>query len=330
MHKVLKQYFTFQFGTQTYFQSHYVYRVEDGWAIVCLANELDEDTIMEQHVISNYLVEQGYRHIAVPVFTNNDTFIFPIDQQNTGYLCHVKQRYNGKQSHLAHFLSSFHTVGQQYPYSPIFLSRYGQWKENWSHITDHMDVVKNILMERDAITKWERTWIESSFYFIGIAENAIQYLQETESNHQFNQYDQPVFTTDRISPYPNQHFLLPYRLVHDHPTRDLAEFIRHIFLTRGRKGLSTVGQFLKTYEQFRPISSFGWRLLYARLLFPIHVVDYSKKILSMERIGDYEHEQLKSWIDYQTEYEYCLRTLFEEISSRMKDDTVPAVEWLAK
>src|SRR5699024_5568074 len=60
-------------------------------------------------------------------------------------------------------------------------------------------------------------------------------------------------------------------LAYDHPARDLAEYIRSRLLNRETE--KEMAQFLQDYQKRRPLSVFGWRLLYARLLFPVHIFD---------------------------------------------------------
>jgi spore coat protein YutH len=329
MKEILKRFFPYQFQYPTTLSGYTAYQESDGYVIILQADYLEENEIAEQHVIADFINKSGLEHVAVPVYSNNDTFIVPINEDSSVYLCKAKPLQSGSDpQQLITFLQSFHHLGHQFPYTPVYNNRYGDWKNNWEQIVDQMDILRQSFINKKFLSDWERVWLECSFYFIGVGENAIQYLQETEQNKNFNHYDQPVFTFERITPYPHKELVLPKRIVHDHPSRDLAELIRNLILTEGKQGVTSALQLLRTYQQKRPLSKFGWRLLFARLLFPIHFIDYSSKVMNQETVMSLEVVELKSLISYQAEYEHCLSLIYQGMKQHFQIE-LPLVEWIS-
>jgi spore coat protein YutH len=330
MKEILKRFFPYQFQYPTRMAGYTAYQESDGYVIVLEADYLDENEIAEQHVIADFIHKSGYEHVAVPVYSNNETFIVPINEGSSVYLLRAKPLQSEGNHHqkLITFLQSFHHLGHQFPYTPLYNNRYGEWKYNWEQIIDQIDILRQSFINKKFLTEWEREWLQCSFYFIGFGENAIQYLQETEQDKNFNQYDQPVFTFERINPFPNKEVVLPKRIVHDHPSRDLAELIRHLILTEGKQGVTSALQLLRTYQQKRPLSIFGWRLLFARLLFPIHFIDYTSKVMNQENTMSLEIVELKSLISYQAEYEHCISLIYQGMKQNFQVE-LPLVEWIS-
>src|SRR5699024_2140553 len=67
-------------------------------------------------------------------------------------------------------------------------------------------------------------------YIIGISENAIQYIAESEIDTRFHDADQGTITFQRYQGNLNAPIIWASDLVYDHPTRDLAEYIRFKYL----------------------------------------------------------------------------------------------------
>jgi spore coat protein YutH len=326
--EILQRYFPYQFQNETMLDQYTVFQEKDGYVIVLPADHVDENYITEMYIVTQFLQNSGQEHIAAPIYSNNGSFIVPINEEHSVFLCRAKSRQaENSLDQLITFLMSFHHIGHSFPYSPLYMNRYGHWKNNWENIIDNIDFVRSNFMERDHLLDWERLWLESSFYFIGIGENAIQYLQDSEERKEFNHFDQPVFAFERIQPFPHSGIVFPTQIVHDHPVRDLAEVIRHIFINQGRDGIPAAIRLLYKYQQERPLSIFGCRLLVARLLFPIPFIDYTAKILQYVKDADVEYRRLKIFLSDQAEYEKCLALFQQELMNHFRV-AIPFIDWL--
>ncbi|SES65145.1 spore coat protein YutH [Salinibacillus kushneri] len=329
MRELLKEKFLFYGQYETKLLGFPAYKGSDGYAIVIPADYIDEDFITEQYVIADYLNQSGFTHVAKPLYSNEGKFIVPINEESSIYTCHVQSVPSSSEDpqQFISFLTSFHQAGHGFPYSPINLNRYGQWKTNWEQIIDQLEWIRNMIIEKPYITDWERLWLESCFYFIGMGENAIQFLQESEQENLYNQYDQPVFTFERISPFPHQEVIFPNRIIHDHPSRDLSEMMRYYIMEKGAKGFPIISNMLDVYQNKRPISVFGWRLLFSRLAFPIHFIDYTEKVLTKEKITQDDYEEFQKRLANQYHYEEGLQFAAQEMERSLGMD-LEVMDWI--
>ena len=60
------------------------------------------------------------------------------------------------------------------------ISRIGQWKNLWEKRIDQMEKVWKGMMQHEPVNEFDRMFFESFPYYMAIAENAIQYLVDTE------------------------------------------------------------------------------------------------------------------------------------------------------
>ncbi|QHS23128.1 hypothetical protein GWK91_09285 [Virgibacillus sp. MSP4-1] len=329
MRELLKEKFLFHSESETNLLGFPAYSGSDGYAVVLPADYTDENFITEQYVIADYLNQCGFSHIAKPLYSNEGKFIVPIDEESSVYTCHVDSLPSSAESpqELISFLSSFHQAGHGFPYSPVHFNRYGHWKSNWEQIINQVEWIRSVIIEKSFISDWERLWLESCFYFIGIGENAIQFLQESEQENLYNQYDQPVFTFERMTPFPHEEIILPGRIVHDHPSRDLAEVMRYFILTQGKESYSDLSGMLNTYQNHRSLSVFGWRLLFARLAFPIHFIDYTEQVLSKEKITRQDYDDFQTLLDHQSRHEEGLQLAAREMERSLGFD-LEVMDWI--
>lgn len=116
---------------------------------------------------------------------------------------------------------------------------------------------------------------------------------------------------------------IPADWVFDHAARDLAEYMRHTFLHH-RDDFNRQGfRFLQEYEQITPLSSFSKRLLYSRLLFPLHYYEIVEGYyISSESEKHYYEEQL-DYILSDSGYEQFLNAAQEFMNMRAQNIFVP-------
>src|SRR5690625_7822215 len=95
-------------------------------------------------------------------------------------------------------------------------------------------------------------------YIIGICENAIQYIAESEVDLRFNSIDQGSITFHRYNNHLQEPIIWFNDLVFDHPTRDIAVYIRYQFLINKNRISSDISYLLDDYQQFRPHANFNW------------------------------------------------------------------------
>lgn len=79
-----------------------------------------------------------------------------------------------------------------------------------------------------------------------------------------------------------------------------------------------------------PLSSFAWRLIYARLLFPIHYVECIENYYSAIQEADrlFLEERLKKMLSQSRDLELFLKEFFDNTEVAVKTLKIPIVSWL--
>ncbi|MCF3943262.1 hypothetical protein [Oceanobacillus alkalisoli] len=294
----------------------------DGFVYFNMESRNLEMIQMEQAVLAYYLMENGYRHIALPVKNMKDEWF--TEYQTNSYLIYQVADRNMEKASLGRSLALFHEVGSDYYYEPQTISSYGEWKTLW------IDKL-NLFEERTFQLMEEETAQPRIFdclpYIIGMSENAIQYLRETEENEtRYTEVDQGTIAFLRFNNQVEREVIWPDELGFDHPARDIAEFIRNCFLS-GQSD-SFIHAFIRDYQTIRPLSVFSWRLIYARLLFPIHFFDTVEQLMSG---GDIQRGEaaLHQMIRLQERYEKRLNNFYKKMEIDKGAFELVEVDWLS-
>lgn len=281
---------------------------------------------MEQAALAYYLAENGYPHTACPIQNVNGKW-FTVSGEDTYITVKVKQfqgkslRIHGKQ------LADFHQANASYLYEPEAVSSYGQWKQLW---INKLNVFENRVIQEAQKRKnnhYYQLLMDILPYIIGISENAIQYMQETLEDDRYLEVDQGTITFRRYHNNLIRPVIWSDDLVYDHPVRDVAEFVRKRLFTHDEQQRTEIVSFLNDYQTVRPLSIFSWRLLYARLLFPIPIFDLLEKGFYLQR--DSEHaEELTDLLEKQEIYEQNLASFFQIVGVSHEALQIPVLHWL--
>lgn len=280
---------------------------------------------MEQTTLAYYLAENGYHQTAFPIPNMNGDWITNYNGNN--YLV-VKVGTLQEEVRYAHgkLLAQFHQVNSAYHYEPQYISSYGQWKKLW--IDKCTEFEKKIVTEsKENRNDYYRLLMDVLPYIIGISENAIQYMQESEREYRYDQSDQGTISFQRYQDHLLKPVIWQADLVYDHLTRDVAEFIRGKFLVADEQALEDVWLFLEDYQSVHSLSVFSWRLLYARLIFPIHIYDCIERAFFTKDFEKHFHE-LTDLLERQPNYERYLRNFFQGAGLNHKDFHIPVLQWL--
>lgn len=276
---------------------------------------------MEQAALAYFLMESGYRNISLPITNQNGEWFTSLDDHSVMVL-RVKELKQEDRLSKGEALANFHEIGASYQYQPREISSYGQWKNLWiQKLTAYESKI-----EQEAInhpSDYYRTVMDVLPYIIGISENAIQYVQETDQEHRFSGGDQGTIAFSRYRNHLDKPVLWLDQIVYDHPARDLAEAIRSMFLQNEDEAV--IASFLNDYQMIRPLSVFSWRLIYARLIFPIHLFDSLDKGFSNRDQAD---QGIIELLDKQTDYEKKLRNFFQNAGISHETWSIPVLHWL--
>jgi spore coat protein YutH len=292
-----------------------------------------EAELEELQKMSHYLISKGDVTVAPFVPTKSGRLVAyrneqPIVIVRTPFLPYARNISIGRE------LAKFHQRGRICPLPLVHCRRIGQWKELWGKRVDQMEEFwKNkIIMGME--TMFDRLFIESFPYYLGLAENAIQYVADTELDEEPVGIDYATFCHERL---PNAGWTegkeqkLPIDWVYDHCARDLAEWVRYLYVKKGRDSVREIRQFFRDYEHHTPLSPFAWRLVYARLLFPLH---YFECIEGYYMTNDAKEKQqyahmLQSIIARSREHEQFLASFMDIVGLASRRLSLPKVEWLS-
>ncbi|MFD1020503.1 hypothetical protein [Thalassobacillus hwangdonensis] len=280
----------------------------------------NERAYLELQDVCEFLSRSGIEGMTFPVRIRNDQY--SISARDGSYVICQGFPPSGKVLPFsAQQLADFHRVGASYPYQPTTFSSYGGWRTLWANRIDRFEAEVSRLYQERPVADWHRAWIDAAPYVIGLGENAIQYLQESEQESRHHEADQPTITFDR---YPTQSQTLIWfnELRQDHPSRDLAEAIRPMLLREN--GAQEMTSFLQNYQARSPLSFFGIRLLYARLLFPVHLLDQFRNAQADERGLMEETRQI---FENQKRYELHLKMFYEWLQLSARDMQLPVLDW---
>jgi spore coat protein YutH len=301
-------------GKECYQAERYIYFIT--------SVENNEIIHMEQSVLAYYLKESSYSNMAIPIRNQQGEWL--TSHQNTKYMViqGSDQSYSPSISS-GTILAQFHQIGSAYTYEPKAISSYGQWKQLWIEKVTALEQSLEKAAQGNP-NAYYRLVMDTLPYFIGVSENAIQYIRESEEELRFHEADQGTIAFRRYSDQLYQSVMWPLELVYDHPARDIAEFLRQQFLQDDPKQ-GTI-QFLRDYETVRPLSIFTWRLVYARLLFPIHLFDCLERNLTKQQID--ADDQLHYLLQLQAKYEKHVSQFFDWANIDCKHLQIPVLHWL--
>lgn len=192
------------------------------------------------------------------------------------------------------------------------------YRNNWSNLwTQKMDYFEYQIRELGI----NKTVIKDSFsYYLGLAENAISYVNNT--NLKYNALNNAKITlAHRRIFYPNYklNFLNPLAFIFDLEVRDIAEYLKAMFFSEDNT--EEVIEELGYYLQIKKLTIYEYHMLYARLLYPSYYFDLYENIMN----NDTSEESLVSIIKRNKEYELFLKNAYLEIS---KYAPIEKIDWL--
>lgn len=186
------------------------------------------------------------------------------------------------------------------------------WGTLWSEKIDYFEYqVRELSIEKDVV--------KNSFsYYVGMAENAISYVNNTNMKYGGDAYR--IVLSHRRVFYPNYklNYLNPLSFVFDLEVRDIAEYLKAMFF---KKDISFCLDELSSYLKIRHLSLYEYQMLYARLLYPTYYFDIYESV--MNKNGD--EEELVNIIKKCDSYEEFLKKAYLEISKYAKIDKI---EWI--
>ena len=192
------------------------------------------------------------------------------------------------------------------------------YRNNWGALwSEKMDYFEYQVRELGL----NKVVIQDSFsYYLGLAENAISYVNNT--NLKYNTFNNAKITlSHRRIFYPNYkiNFLNPLSFIFDLEVRDIAEYLKAMFFSP--KNDEDVLEELKYFLQIKKLTPYEYSMLFARLMYPSYYFDLYESIMN----NDESEEKLVPIIAKTKEFELFLKEAYLEIS---KYAPLDKINWL--
>lgn len=291
----------------------------------------EEDALLELYEMSEHMAKFGDKKVSRFVPANDQKFLITLNDQD--YVVLHNHYVNGStRKNRGRQLARFHERGKYLQASITKLNREGQWKEYWIQRLEQMEKVWSGLVREPSKERFNQLFVDSFPYYLGICENAIQYVKDTELDERFTEVDQRTICHQSFKEgtWDSSQLAIrnPFDWVVDHRARDVAEWIRECYFLHQRSYKPLITRFLEGYQSIAPLSRFSWRLIYARLLFPLHYfICVENYFLSSSEASKKQLEEKLSWYTRNArDYELFLREFFHIANQQIGE--IPPVEWL--
>ncbi len=187
------------------------------------------------------------------------------------------------------------------------------WGELWSKKIDYFEEQINEIGKDKTIV------LDSFSYYIGLAENAISYVNKINKVIGISENDNITLSHRRIF-YPNinLNYLNPLSFIFDLEVRDIAGYLKVAFFN-GEDVLLDLSTYLKMHK----LTPYGYHMLYARLLYPSYYFDIYEDIMN----NNGNEEKLIPVIEKVSDYELFLKEAYDEIS---KYTNLERIDWIIK
>lgn len=332
--KMLKEVYGITAESEVTLGRYHGYKQNEGLYLIMSANGKEEQEISELAKIAEHMQTHGDRHVSKLVADKEGKQICEWEENK---YCVLQNRAapipEGMKT--GRKLAKLHMRGRKIPFKVKSLNRVGQWKQLWEKRLDQMEQVWNGKLYIQPENEFERMFVESFPYYMGLAENAIQYLADTEIDDQPMQTDHGTVCHERFTnsiwkgPYLLKN---PFDWVFDHGSRDLAEWVRERYFSNIQASQPDIKRFLAEYQSMTVLSPFSWRLMYARLLFPLHYFECIENyyITQSEQMRNQLEDKLRKYLSQSPDHERFLGNFYQLSEAPVKAAKLPGVDWLLR
>ncbi|WP_110928602.1 spore coat putative kinase YutH [Bacillus massiliglaciei] len=293
---------------------------------------LDEDELYERQLMSEHLLLQGDRYVSAFVLAQHGSYVSEAEEQLFILLMN-EIREAPRNQHLGRRMAKFHQRGRSINEPMKRCSRIGQWKTLWEHRIDQIEKLWSEKLHTHPSNEFERLFIETFPYYMVLGENAIQYLVDTEIDDEPGAVDSGTICYERFSAKTwgtEKCIKNPFDWLIDHGTRDVAEVTREHYFQNVHTHQRWLAQFFYDYQSVIPFSSFSARLLYSRMLFPIHYFETVEAYFANndESRSNELEDRMKQYIRGSQGYEQFLKNFYDLAQIPAKYLSLPAIDWI--
>ncbi|WP_102345010.1 spore coat putative kinase YutH [Bacillus sp. Marseille-P3661] len=313
----------------TEYKGYKAFSYQGNFYVIVPVNGLEQEELLELKQMSDYLQYQREHRIAVFVPTITQELVASVNQQMVVLLKLNEQGVRNNNHSSGALLANFHKKGRFLPNPPQKSSRIGQWKTYWERRLDQLEKFWAQKLKDRPANKFEKVFFETFPYYLGLTENAIQYIADCQYEDQRNEIQVGTICYVRFKPkHAYDPVIFPTDLVYDHPSRDLAEWVRHYYLEGERS--DNIIKFFNDYQQIYPLSETSWKLVYGRLLFPVTYFESIEGYYSaatQARTDSYERKFLEL-VERADQYEQFLSSFYPVLGLPVEKLRIPELDWL--
>ncbi|WP_147535302.1 spore coat putative kinase YutH [Bacillus marasmi] len=293
----------------------------------------EQEVINELNAISAHLVTTGDRNVPIFYPAKNGEILSQWKDEKACVLALNGGMKRRSYAQLGRKLAKFHQRGLTLTVPIEKLSRLGQWKDIWVKRLEQMEKVWLSMIYQYPENEFERLFLESFPYYCGLAENAIQYLVDTELDEAPTSIDHGTVAHERFSEGTwgeASLFKNPFDWILDHLSRDIAEWTRERYFHNSQTYQPELRQFFSEYQSKTRLSPFSWRLLYARLLFPLHYFECVEEyyVSNSEQTKHTLDDRLQKILNHSSEYEQFLASFYGLVEVPIRTMKIPEIDWL--
>ncbi|MEK3887761.1 spore coat putative kinase YutH [Bacillus sp. FSL K6-3431] len=306
------------------------YVQNDSLYTIVPVTHIEQDTLIELYEISIHLAKYGDIKVSSFVAETEGKFIITHEKQDYVLL---KNRNLASKSgkNIGRMLAKFHERGKGIQFNITSMSRMGDWKEYWIKRLDQLEKVWHSVKQEKPDEEFGKLFIESFPYYLGLCENAIQYVTDTELDITTQYAERGTVCHERFDDdlwSGTFEVRNPFDWVFDHGGRDIAEWVRDCYFRHTRSFQPEMQKFFQGYLSIGPLSELSWRLIYARLLFPLHYFSCIEEyyIADSEWKQKQLEEKIRRYIRDSTEYELFLKNFYEIAGADKRK--LPIIDWL--
>ncbi len=186
------------------------------------------------------------------------------------------------------------------------------WGELWSKKIDYFEYqVRELGQDKKVV-------LNSFSYYIGLAENAIAYVNNTIKKYPKTNLEKVTLCHKRLK-FPNlkKDYYNPLLFLFDLEIRDIAEYIKSSFFKSEKDAWIE----LKSFLNLRKLSIYGYQMFFARLLYPSYYFDEYEKIMNHKE----PEENLIKYIEQANQYEIFLKKVYHELSKYIM---IEKINWI--
>ncbi|MFC5711176.1 spore coat putative kinase YutH [Thalassorhabdus alkalitolerans] len=247
--------------------------------------ETGRGSLKEKISWAEMLKQNGGIQVAQFVQSVNGRETIPIDgEERMLFYIPEEERTVGHMTETGSSLGMFHKQGSHLGNASdsstvSFGMRWSQW---WEMRIDQLESWYAKVSQQTDFTSFDRWFVLTFPYYLGLTENAIQWLREMESGREYSAKEGGSISHFRftegtwltVDPERTE-VKLPSEWLYDHPARDVAEWLREAFFQQ--EPTQRIESFLHHYLQHNAFTDQDWMMVFGRLVFPYLYIERVEK-----------------------------------------------------